>query len=69
MRISKFLSLQLVSCLVWAILFAAIGYWVGESFDHQINNIELALLIVIVLGVALAYFGRKFFDYWFRRRP
>lgn len=67
MRPSKFLSLQLISCVVWAVLFTAIGYWVGESFDSLIKNIERALLVVLLLGVSFAYFGRKFFEYWFRR--
>jgi membrane protein DedA with SNARE-associated domain len=67
MKKTKFLVLQLVSCIVWALIFASIGYWVGESCDNLIKNIELALLIIILLGVSLAYFGRKVFDYWFRR--
>jgi membrane protein DedA with SNARE-associated domain len=67
MKKAKFLSLQLVSCLVWAVLFASIGYWVGESCEDLIKNIERALLVIIVLGVSFAYFGRKMFDYWFRR--
>ena len=67
MNMAKFLSLQLVSCIVWAVIFASIGYWVGESCDNLIKNIERALLAIIVLGVSLAFFGRKAFDYWFRR--
>ena len=67
MKISKFLILQLISCLVWAILFAALGYWVGSSLDSLIKNIERALLLILFLGIAFAFAGRKFFDYWFRR--
>jgi len=68
MKISKFLSLQLISCLVWAILFAALGYWVGSSLDNLIKSVERALLVILFLGIAFAFAGRKFFDYWFRRR-
>ncbi len=68
MKISKYLSLQLLSCLVWAILFASLGYWVGSSLDTMIKNIERALLLILLLGIAFAFAGRKFFDYWFRRR-
>ena len=68
MRISKFLSLQFISCLVWAILFAALGYWVGSSCDNLIKNMERALLVILFLGIAFAFAGRKFFDYWFRHR-
>jgi membrane protein DedA with SNARE-associated domain len=68
MKKTKFLVLQLLSCIIWALIFASIGYWVGESCDNLIKNIEKALLGIIVLGVFLAYLGRKMFDYWFRRR-
>lgn len=67
MKISKFLFLQLVSCLVWAILFAALGFWVGASCDNLIKNMERVLLLIIFLGIAFAFVGRKFFEYWFRR--
>ena len=67
MKISKFLILQLVSCVVWAVLFAALGYWVGASCDALIKNIERVLLIILFLGMAFAFGGRKFFEYWFRR--
>jgi membrane-associated protein len=66
MRNSKFLTLQFISCLVWAILFAALGYWVGSSCDNLIKNIERALLIILFLGITFAFAGRKIFDYWFR---
>jgi membrane protein DedA with SNARE-associated domain len=68
MRIGKFLSLQLLSCTVWAVIFAALGYWVGESCEDLVKNIEWAILIIIVLGIFLAIAGRKFFDYWFCSR-
>jgi membrane protein DedA with SNARE-associated domain len=68
MKTSKFLSLQFISCLVWATLFAALGYWVGSSLDNLINNIERAFLVILFLGITFAFAGRKFFDYWFRRR-
>ena len=68
MKISKFLTLQFISCLVWAILFAALGYWVGSSLDNLIKSVERALLVILFLGIAFAFAGRKFFDYWFRHR-
>ena len=67
MKISKFLFLQLLSCLVWAVLFAALGFWVGSSLDSLIKNIERALLLILLLGIAFAFAGRKLFEYWFRR--
>jgi membrane-associated protein len=68
MRISKFLSLQLVSCIVWAVLFAFLGYQVGESLGNTVRNIELTILIILILGFTLALAGRKFFDWWIRPR-
>jgi membrane protein DedA with SNARE-associated domain len=68
MKTAKFLSLQFISCLVWATLFASLGYWVGSSLDNLIKNIERAFLVILFLGIALAFAGRKFFDYWFSRR-
>jgi membrane protein DedA with SNARE-associated domain len=68
MKIRKFLSLQLISCLVWAILFASLGYWVGESSQTIIKNIEWAILTILILGFLFVFAGRKVFDYWFRSR-
>ena len=68
MKISKFLTLQFISCLVWAILFTALGYWVGSSCDNLIKNMERALLVILFLGIAFAFAGRKFFEYWFSHR-
>jgi membrane-associated protein len=68
MKIAKFLSLQLISCFVWALLFASLGYWVGESSQAIIKNIEWAILSILILGCSFALAGRKFFDYWFRSR-
>ncbi|MEW6186997.1 MAG: DedA family protein [Thermodesulfobacteriota bacterium] len=64
MKITKFLSLQLISCILWAVLFTSLGYWVGDSCRAIIKNIELAILVILVLGCILALIGRKFFDYW-----
>jgi membrane-associated protein len=68
MTIGKFLSLQLISCLVWAILFASLGYWVGESSQIIIKHMEWAILSILLLGFLFALTGRKVFDYWFRSR-
>ncbi len=68
MKMLKFLSLQLLSCLLWALLFAGLGYWVGESCMAVVKNIELAMLIILLIGFFLAVFGHKFFDYWLNRR-
>jgi len=68
MKISKYLTLQFISCLVWAILFTALGYWVGSSCDNLIKNMERALLVILFLGIAFAFAGRKFFEYWFSHR-
>jgi membrane protein DedA with SNARE-associated domain len=68
MKIAKFLSLQLLSCLLWAILFASLGYWVGDSFDSIFKHIEVGILVILVLGFLFAIAGRKVFDYWLRTR-
>lgn len=68
MKIGKFLSLQLISCLVWAILFTFLGYCVGESSQTIIKNIEWAILTILLLGFLFALAGRKFVDHWFRSR-
>jgi len=68
MKIAKYLSLQMISCLIWAILFASLGYWVGESSQTIIKNIEWAILTILILGFFLALAGRKLFDYWFQSR-
>lgn len=65
MKKRKFLSLQLLSCLIWAILFSSLGYWVGESCDILIKNMEWAILLILVFGFFAAMMGRKIFDYWF----
>jgi membrane-associated protein len=65
MKIGKFLSLQLISCMVWATLFASLGYYVGESSQTIIKNIEWAILVILLLGFLFALAGRKVFDYWF----
>jgi membrane protein DedA with SNARE-associated domain len=68
MNIGKFLSLQLISCLVWAILFASLGYWLGESSHLFISNIEWAILVILITGFLFALAGRKLFDTWFRSK-
>lgn len=68
MRMTKFLSLQLISCLVWALFFGALGYSVGESCPDIVRHIELVILIILVSGFVLALFGRKLIDHWFRSR-
>ncbi|MFH0789595.1 MAG: DedA family protein [Pseudomonadota bacterium] len=68
MKIGKFLSLQLISCLVWAVLFASLGYCVWESSQIIVNNIEWAILTILTLGLLFAIAGRKFVDHWFRSR-
>jgi len=68
MKISKFLSLQLISCIIWAIIFTSLGYWVGESCENIVKNIEWAILIILILGFLFGLAGRKVFDYWFGSR-
>ncbi|MBI5606210.1 MAG: DedA family protein [Deltaproteobacteria bacterium] len=68
MKIAKFLSLQLISCLIWAILFTFLGYWVGEACDTLVKNIEWAILLILIIGFFSAMVGRKFFDHWLRSR-
>jgi membrane-associated protein len=48
MKIPKFLILQFVSCVVWAVLFAALGYWVGASCDALIKSIEPLDCVIII---------------------
>lgn len=67
MKINKFLSLQLISCILWALIFATLGYWVGDSLE-KIKHIEWVIVLVLILGIFLAYGGRKLFDYWFGSR-
>jgi membrane-associated protein len=68
MKISKFLSLQLLSCVIWAVLFASLGYWVGDSVGDLYQHIEWVILAILVFGSVLAYGGRKVFEYWLRSR-
>ena len=68
MKITKFVSLQLISCILWAILFATLGYWVGDSCERIVKNIEWAIFIILVTGFFVAVIGRKIFDYWLRSR-
>jgi len=35
--------------------------------DNLIKSIERALLVILFLGIAFAFAGRKIFEYWFRR--
>lgn len=68
MKIIKFLSLQLISCILWAILFTSLGYWVGDSCQGIVRNIEWAIIVILIIGFFSAIIGRKFFDYWLRSR-
>jgi membrane protein DedA with SNARE-associated domain len=68
MKIIKFLSLQLLSCILWALLFASLGYWVGDSFDGIFKHIEWGILAILILGFAMAIAGRRIFDHWLRTR-
>jgi membrane protein DedA with SNARE-associated domain len=68
MKISKFLFLQLSSCVIWAVLFASLGYWVGDSVENLYKHIEWIILSILVLGSVLAYGGRKAFEHWLRYR-
>jgi membrane-associated protein len=68
MKISKFLSLQFLSCAIWAVLFASLGFWVGESVESFYKYIEWIIVTILVLGSFLAYVGRKAFEYWLRTR-
>jgi membrane protein DedA with SNARE-associated domain len=68
MKIIKFLSLQLTSCIIWAILFATLGYCVGDSYGRTIKNIEWVILFTLIIGFLIALIGRKIFDYWLRSR-
>ncbi|MBI4766804.1 MAG: DedA family protein [Deltaproteobacteria bacterium] len=68
MKIIKFLSLQLISCILWAILFTSLGYWVGDSCDTIVRNMEWAILIILIIGFFSTIIGRKIFDYWLRSR-
>jgi membrane protein DedA with SNARE-associated domain len=68
MKIIKFLSLQLISCILWAILFATLGFWVGDSYGRTIKHIEWAILLILITGFFIALIGRKVFDYWLRPR-
>ncbi len=65
MKKRKFLSLQLISCIVWAVIFSSLGYFVGESCDILIKNIEWAIMLILIIGFFIAMMGRKIFDYWF----
>lgn len=64
MKMVKFLFLQLLSCLFWALLFTSLGYVVGDSCRSLIQDIELAILVILVVGFLLAVFGRRLFDRW-----
>jgi membrane-associated protein len=68
MKIIKFLSLQLISCILWAILFTGLGYCVGDSYGRTIKHIEWTILIILITGFIIAMIGRKAFDYWLRSR-
>jgi membrane protein DedA with SNARE-associated domain len=68
MKIIKFLSLQLVSCFIWAVLFTSLGFWVGDSCESLVRNIEWAILIILFIGFIIAIIGRKVFDYWLQVR-
>jgi membrane protein DedA with SNARE-associated domain len=68
MKIFKFLSLQLISCVLWAAIFASLGYLVGDSFDSLVRNIERAILIILIIGFIIAIIGRKIVDHWLRLR-
>jgi membrane protein DedA with SNARE-associated domain len=68
MKITKFVSLQLISCILWAIIFTTLGYWVGDSCERIVKNIEWAIFLILVTGFLVAVIGRKVFDWWLGSR-
>jgi membrane-associated protein len=68
MKITKFLTLQLISCFIWAILFTSLGFWVGDSCETLVKHIEMGILIILIIGFCVAIIGRKIFDYWLQVR-
>ena len=61
----KFLILNTLGAIVWAISFGLIGYAAGTALDSflekmdQFHNIALIVLLALALGAALWYFLRK----------
>lgn len=52
----KFLALDVANCLLWASVFAGLGYVFADSLEHvvgQINRVELWLLLGLVVFAAL----------------
>ena len=64
----KYGLLQLISCLVWASLLCLLGYLSGYSAELYIQDVGKVLLLVMFLGLALAWGGKRIFDFWYKRR-
>jgi membrane protein DedA with SNARE-associated domain len=64
----KYGLLQLLSCLIWASLLSLLGYLFGYSAELYIKDVGKVLLLVMVLGLLLAWGGKRIFDFWYRRR-
>jgi membrane protein DedA with SNARE-associated domain len=64
----KYGMLQLISCLVWASLLSLLGYLFGYSAELYFEDVGKVLLVVMLLGLVLAWGGKRLFDVWYKKR-
>ncbi|WP_246561070.1 DedA family protein [Geobacter grbiciae] len=68
---SRFLSLNMVSALLWATLFSLAGYFFGKSaslFVEDVSRYEMHLLAALV-GLIFCMWLSHFVHAWSRRKP
>jgi membrane protein DedA with SNARE-associated domain len=64
----KYGLLQLISCLVWSSLLSLLGYIFGYSAELYFKDVGKVLLVVMFLGLVLAWGVKRTFDSWYWRR-
>ncbi|MFH1487893.1 MAG: VTT domain-containing protein [Pseudomonadota bacterium] len=68
MRPLKYGLLQLISCLIWVLIYASLGYLFGYSIEFLIKDMKKILLPVMIVTLLVAWGGKRVLGAYFKRR-
>jgi membrane protein DedA with SNARE-associated domain len=63
MPLLRFLANDLLSCSIWALILSGLGYFFSGFVTQIIGDFQqigVALLVIVVLGIAAFYFAERF---------